>query len=203
MADEQEAYVNTTRTGHDNQGSIVWVFVAILVYLSDFFLTHFKGIDAKQFWMAIKITGIEGLTRKGSFLGIAILLFVIWHFLGRPLSREEIISRIPLILLITSLFTFGYLFDPGVMLHIFMAGAILFFLMYKREEDKTRANYLMLAFVFIDFFLFSIFQLNKLIIPVWVIAALMYANRSKAKSVMAQSLTLDLNISMAKIFRIL
>ncbi|MCK5026655.1 MAG: hypothetical protein KAS15_08720, partial [Nanoarchaeota archaeon] len=190
MADEQEAYVNTTRSGYDNQGSIVWVFVAILVYLSDFFLTHFKGIDAKQFWMAIKITGIEGLTRKGSFLGIAILLFVIWHFLGKASSREEIISRIPLILLITSLFTFGYLFDPGVMLHILMAGAILFFLMYKREEDKTRANYLMLAFVFIDFFLFSIFQLNKLIIPVWVIAALMYANRSKAKSIMAWAIFL-------------
>ena len=190
MADEQEAYVNTTRSGDDNQGSIVWVFVAILVYLSDFFLTHFKGIDAKQFWMAIKITGIEGLTRKGSFLGIAILLFVIWHFLGKASSREEIISRIPLILLITSLFTFGYLFDPGVMLHILMAGAILFFLMYKREEDKTRANYLMLAFVFIDFFLFSIFQLNKLIIPVWVIAALMYANRSKAKSIMAWAIFL-------------
>ncbi|MEA3515017.1 MAG: hypothetical protein U9R34_06060 [Nanoarchaeota archaeon] len=185
MADEQEDYVNTARSGYDNQSSIVWVFVAILVYLSDFFLTHFKGIDAKQFWMAIKITGIEGLTRKGSFLGIAILLFIVWHFLGRPLSREEIISRIPLILLITSLFTFGYLFDLGVIMHIFMAGAILFFLMYKREEDKTRANYLMLAFIFIDFFLFSIFQLNKLIIPVWVIAALMFTNRSKAKSIIA------------------
>ena len=185
MADEQGTYVNTGRTGYSAESGIVWVFVAILIYVSDFFVTHFKGIDANQFWTAIKMTGIEGLTRKGSFLGIAILLFVGWHFLGRPLSREEFISRIPLVLLITSLFTFGYLFDMGVILHILLAGSILFFLMYRKEEDRARSNYLLLAFVFVDFFLFSIFQLNKLIIPIWVIAALIYTGRSRAKSIIA------------------
>ena len=185
MADNEGANTNAAQRTYRDEGSFVWVTIAALVYASDFFLTHFKGINTNQFWLALKTTGIEGLTRKGSFLGIVILLFVIWYFFRKPEDREELISRIPLIFLITSLFTFGYLFDPGVIIHILLASAILFFMMYPVEENKARANLLMLVFIFVDFFLFSIIQLNKLIIPVWVIAALIYAKRSNIKSIIA------------------
>ena len=89
MADNEGANTNAAQRTYRDEGSFVWVTIAALVYASDFFLTHFKGINTNQFWSALKTTGIEGLTRKGSFLGIVILLFVIWYFFRKPADRES------------------------------------------------------------------------------------------------------------------
>ncbi len=170
-------------------GSLWWVFLAVLLYISDLFITGFNGFSFTSFLNTFSRISFESI--GGIFLNVGVISVFIGYLVFKKPDVREAVSFFIFVELIWLIITMGGLPNLGVVLHLAFAIVVLIFLLYPAMEDKIQANFLIGICLFIDFFLFSIIAesgilpyFNRLIIPVWFFLTLAFVKESKIKSVL-------------------
>ena len=153
-----------------------YLLIALLLYLSDWFLTRFNGASLTFFWQIFNNFNYEAVTRIIFNLGgVAVL---VWYYFSKKPTINELVS-----FWVVQSFFFLIIastkYSVGMVLHL--SFAIYIWISYMRDKynnDKSRANYTFVVLLFIDFFAFSIaesyltgswatFFSNRFLIPVW------------------------------------
>ena len=169
-------------------GTLSWVFLAILLYVGDFFF-RFNGFNIDLFIRTFS-TALSFESMFRILLNAGVIAIMVAYAVFKKPDRRDFFSFFILVELIWLIITFGAASSPIAMLHIAFAIIIWLLLINKVIPDKAQANLLVAACVFVDFFLFSIIAklspnmpyFNRLIIPVWFFVALIYTRESKIKS---------------------
>ena len=169
-------------------GSLLWILIAIVLYVLDVFVTFFDGFRFSVL-MDVFITKDPMNIVRLLFNVVVIIVFIFYWISYRP-DKRELISFGFLLILFSLIASFGGFFNIGSLLHIVFAISVLFGLVRPALGDNAQANFLIGVCVFVDFFVFSIlsmvntgwFYMNRLIFPIWVFLTLGLTKRSKIKS---------------------
>ncbi len=153
-----------------------WILLGLAVFALDFF-TRFKGIDFSYF-RSIALTDwriyINGLT---------LLLVALYYLFINKEERnpKDMLSFAALVMFLSIIISMGGIGYLGATIHLVFAFSFLFAGLYKIME-KSQANMIILGALFLDFFAFSLFSINKLIFPIWFLLPLFFTKPSRKRS---------------------
>ena len=156
----------------------LYIFLSILLFLSDMFWTKFNGVDWSAFSLFVVRNPMDVVWHL--LTPIPIILFITYYLMKRPSMREWLsFAVLESLLIILFLFT-G--FSLGTIVHmIFIIFVIYFPLVRKMAKDEASGNYMLSLFIILDFFVISAFNdiggFETRLIPVWFIAVLFFTNR--------------------------
>jgi hypothetical protein len=175
--------------GDSKGGSPWWIFFAILLYISDIFLTRFNGFRIRVFLDAFLKLDFELMVRI--LLNAGIIAIMIAYAIWKKPDKREFFSFFLLAELFWLIVTFGGGTNMGSLLHLIFVVCIWLWLISPNFEDKTESNLLAAICLFVDFFLFSLISeiapnlsfFNRLIIPIWVFVALALTKESQFKKI--------------------
>ena len=188
----------TYQKAKNNSGILIFL-IAILVYLSDIFLTRFDGLNVVYLYKtASGFSLILEILYKGILINAVFwLILIATYFIRKPQNAEEFISfllllaTIFLVLSLTGLNKGVSISNLGALIHILF---IIFAIRNGVLVDsigKTQANYTTILLIFLDFFLFNLIYgffsidptlVNRVLIPVLPIVTLVYMGESKFRS---------------------
>ncbi len=174
-------------TSSGSKGSLMWFLFAILLYVIDWYWTHFDGINTKLFLQTFTFQTAESYIRTS--LNLVALGLVIFYWIWQKPDSRELISFAVLAFLMSFTITIGYGNAFGTLTHLAFAIAVLIGLAYP-QMDKTQANYMIALAIFIDFYLFSLIGalpgltfFSRLIIPIWVFITAILSRESTIKNI--------------------
>ena len=139
-------------------GSLLWILIAIVLYVLDVFVTFFDGFRFSVL-MDVFITKDPMNIVRLLFNVVVIIVFIFYWISYRP-DKRELISFGFLLILFSLIASFGGFFNIGSLLHIVFAISVLFGLVRPALGDKAQANFLIGVCVFVDFFVFSILSMS-------------------------------------------
>ncbi|MGM5487671.1 MAG: hypothetical protein ACQESG_01855 [Nanobdellota archaeon] len=155
------------------------LLLSFLLLLSDFFVTKFDGINWEEFSFFVAQDPLDVIWHLGNGVIITIFLFyAITHL-------RDVRSWIPFLLLEIAFYFIAMYsgFNAGALLHILFILYLYFFYVKPRAVDQVQGQFMLLAFIIIDFFVISavsdLTSFPMRMLPVWFIATLIFTTDMK------------------------
>jgi hypothetical protein len=182
---------------------IIYLLFAIILYITDFLITKFNGLDFFKV-----LSNINSDILKTFFLAPTVLILLVIYILNQKKwdveTLKDIISFTLLILLINIIFWWGGGFNIGNILHLGFAFLIYYDIIKPKYVDRPYiGTTIIILLIMFDFFIlswiYSAFSIFIKLFPVWFYVVYFFTmpHRSKVPLIFATLVTLFFLFSLA------